>query len=60
MNEDIVLMHGDLVFEESVLEDMLACPGSRMQVSSTLALPEKDFKGVIFDGNVKKEKVSFY
>ena len=58
--EDIVLMHGDLVFEESVLEDMINHPASCMKVSSTLALPEKDFKAVVIDGKVKKVGVEFF
>ena len=53
-NQDIVLLHGDLVFENSVLEDMLAFPKSCMKVSSTIALPEKDFKAVIHNGRVEK------
>jgi len=57
---DIVLMHGDLVFESSVLEDMLEFPESCMKVSSTLPLPEKDFKAVITDGTVKAVGVEFF
>ena len=44
LDDDIVLMHGDLVFECSVLEDILACPTSCMKVSSTIPLPEKDLR----------------
>lgn len=58
--EDIVLMHGDLVFEYSVLEDMLANANSCMKVSSTIALPEKDFKAVVKDGQVKAVGVEFF
>ena len=58
--EDILLMHGDLVFEESVLKDILACEKSCMKVSSTLPLPEKDFKAVIKNGEVKKVGVEFF
>lgn len=58
--EDIVLMHGDLVFEFSVLQDMLAHPASCMKVSSTLPQPEKDFKAVVQDGFVKKVGVEFF
>ena len=59
-DEDILLMHGDLVFEFSVLEDLLRCPGSCMKVSSTLPLPEKDFKAVVRDGMVEKVGVEFF
>ena len=60
LNDDVVLMHGDLVFEISVLEDMLACPDSCMKVSSTLPLPDKDFKAVVEGGNVKAVGVEFF
>ena len=60
MDEDILLLHGDLVFEASVLADALAFPESCMKVSSTLPLPEKDFKAVVVDGMVKKVGVEFF
>lgn len=60
MNEDVLLLHGDLVFEASVLADALAFPESCMKVSSTLPLPEKDFKAVVVDGMVKKVGVEFF
>ena len=59
-NEEIVLMHGDLVFDKSVLEDILAFDGSCMKVSSTLPLPEKDFKAVVHNGFVDKVGVEFF
>ena len=58
--EDIILLHGDLVFEASVLDDMIAAEKSCMKVSSTIALPEKDFKAVVYDGRVKKVGVEFF
>ena len=60
LDDDIVLMHGDLVFEASVLEDMLAFEHSCMKVSSTLALPEKDFKAVVHNGRVEKVGIEFF
>ncbi len=59
-DQDIVLMHGDLVFEESVLKDLLACDKSCMKVSSTAPIPEKDFKAVIKDGFVQKVGIEFF
>ena len=59
-DEDIVLMHGDLVFEETVLDDILSFEKSCMKVSSTIALPEKDFKSVVKDGRVYKVGVEFF
>ena len=58
--EDIILLHGDLVFEFSVLQDMLASSSSCMKVSSTLPQPEKDFKAVVQNGFVKKVGVEFF
>ena len=59
-NEDIILMHGDLVFEASVLDDLLKCEKSCMKVSSTITLPEKDFKAVVHDGRVEKVGIEFF
>ncbi|MCR5600117.1 MAG: NTP transferase domain-containing protein [Ruminococcus sp.] len=59
-DEDIVLMHGDLVFEESVFDDVIASYVSCMTVSSVLPLPEKDFKAVISDGRVQKVGIEFF
>lgn len=60
LEDDILLMHGDLVFENEVLDLALASPESCMTVSSTLPLPEKDFKAVIKDGRVLKVGVEFF
>lgn len=46
-NQDVILMHGDLVFENMVLEALIDSEDSCMAVSSTLPLPEKDFKAVL-------------
>ncbi len=60
LDDDILLMHGDLVFENEVLDRLLACETSCMAVSSTLPLPEKDFKAVIRDGKVNKVGIEFF
>lgn len=60
LKDDILLMHGDLVFEESVLHDLLASDTSCMAVSSTLPLPEKDFKAVVRGGRVEKVGIEFF
>ena len=59
-DQDIVLLHGDLVFEPSVLTDVLECSRSCMKVSSTIPLPEKDFKAVVRNGRVYKVGVEFF
>ena len=60
LDDDILLMHGDLVFENEVIDRALACETSCMAVSTTLPLPEKDFKAVIQDGKVRKVGVEFF
>ena len=59
-DDDILLMHGDLVFENLVLESVINSPLSCMTVSSTLPLPEKDFKAVINDGRIEKIGIEFF
>lgn len=58
--DDILLMHGDLVFESSVLDDVLASKNSCMAVSSTLPIPQKDFKAVLKDGRIDKVGIEFF
>lgn len=60
LDDDILLMHGDLVFETSVLDEMLLFERSCMKVSTTLPLPEKDFKAVIHNGKALKIGTEFF
>ena len=60
LNDDILLMHGDLVFDISVLKDILGQNVSCMTVSTTIPLPLKDFKAVIKGGLIKKVGVEFF
>ncbi len=52
LDDDILLLHGDLVFENEVIDRVVNSPVSCMTVSSTLPLPEKDFKARVEDGKV--------
>ncbi len=60
LNDDIVLMHGDLVFENCVFDALLDSRDSCMTVSSSLPLPEKDFKAVIHNGRIEKVGIEFF
>jgi len=60
LDDDVLLIHGDLVFEMSVLKDILSCERSCMKVSSTIPLPEKDFKAVVRNGKIEKIGVEFF
>ena len=59
-DDDIIMMHGDLVFEPTVLDGILSFEHSCMKVSSTQPLPKKDFKAVIHDGTIKAVGVEFF
>lgn len=59
-DEDIILMHGDLVFENQVFDRVVTYEGSCMTVSSTLPLPEKDFKAVIKEGKIVSVGIDFF
>lgn len=60
LEDDIILMHGDLVFEGEVFDRILASPNSSMTVSSTLPLPEKDFKAQVRDGKIMAVGVDIF
>lgn len=60
LDDDIILMHGDLVFESEVFDRVIGFPESCMTVSSTLPLPEKDFKAQVVDGMVMKVGVNIF
>lgn len=60
LDDDIILMHGDLVFENEVFDKLLEFPNSCMIVSSTVDLPEKDFKAVIHNEKIEKIGVQFF
>ena len=53
-------MHGDLVFENTVFDDVIASEKSCMTVSTTQALPEKDFKAVLQNGEITKVGIEFF
>lgn len=62
-DEDIILLHGDLVFEHEVLQrtvDQVAGGKSCMAVSSSQLLPEKDFKAVVENGSIRAVGIEFF
>lgn len=60
LEDDIILLHGDLVFESSVLEDVVSSERSCMTVSSKQILQDKDFKAVTHNGRILKIGVDFF
>ncbi len=60
LEDDILLMHGDLVFDREVMRELLASPVSGMTVSSAVPLPEKDFKAVLDGKLIRKVGIEFF
>ncbi len=68
IREEILLMHGDIVLEEMVLADIInSTEKDVVIIDSTVALPEKDFKGKVKDSliseigiNIKKADNVFF
>ena len=60
LDDDIILMHGDLVFENAVFDRVVSSPVSCITVSSTLPLPEKDFKARVENGRVMAVGVDIF
>ena len=60
LDDDIIMLHGDLVFSTDVLHDIMRVPDSAVVVSSELPLPEKDFKAVIAGKYVSAIGIEFF
>ena len=60
LNEDFVLLHGDLVFEKQVLQACISNQKSNMVVSSEAPLPEKDFKAEICNQKIGRIGTDFF
>lgn len=60
VDDDILLMHEDFIFEDSIMEEVFISNQSYMTVSSPLPLPEKDFKAVVHNGRIEKVGVKFF
>lgn len=60
LDDDLVLLHGDLVFDQAVLDGQLAFGKSSVAVCAGAPLPQKDFKAVVRDGRVQKVGIEFF
>lgn len=58
-NTDIMLLHGDLVFEFAILKEIVEAEESHLLISSTAEIPEKDFKAIIKNGKIDKVGIEF-
>ena len=60
LDDDLLLLHGDLVVENEVLHRVVESKTSCMVISSTAPLPEKDFKAVLKNGRITAVGVDFF
>ncbi len=60
LEDEIILLHGDLVFEPAVAQVIVGSKESCIVVDSTLPLPEKDFKARISASRVKEVSTKIF
>ena len=60
LKDDIILLHGDMVFSNEVIKNILNSQNSCMAISSSVPLPEKDFKAVVSGERIKKIGIDFF
>ncbi len=61
MNDDLLFLHGDLVFNRRLVHDVLNCSDKNTAtVNFKKALPEKDFKGRVEDGKVIEVSIKIF
>lgn len=60
LHDDIIMMHGDLVYTLEILKKIIQDNKSVMTISSTLPLPEKDFKSVITGETIEKVGINYF
>jgi len=59
-DDDFLLMHGDLIFEQNVLQDVINAKTSVMCVDKSRPLPEKDFKAKIEQNRITKVSIATF
>ena len=61
MKDDMVFLHGDLVFNRALAHDLLGCADKNAAtVNFKKELPEKDFKGRVVDGKVVEVSIKIF
>lgn len=61
INDDMLFLHGDLVFNRKLVHDVLNCADKNTAtVNFKKALPEKDFKGRVQDGKVVEVSIKIF
>ena len=61
LDDDIIMMHGDLVFDREILTSLIKDKRSDVcLINKFKALPEKDFKGRIVNGTLREVSVKIF
>ncbi|KYK28107.1 hypothetical protein AYK20_01725 [Thermoplasmatales archaeon SG8-52-1] len=60
IDDNIILLHGDLVFEEKLLKKLINEDGNIVLVNKESKLPKKDFKAIIEKNKVVKIGINFF
>ena len=61
LDDDIIMMHGDLVFDREILTSLIKDKRSDVcLINKFKALPEKDFKGRIVSGTLREVSVKIF
>lgn len=61
INDDMILLHGDLVFNKELLKKVLASNEANLiTINRQKTLPEKDFKGRIKDGKLQEVSINIF
>lgn len=61
IDDDIIMLHGDLVFDSVILNEVISNPNSNLcLINKTAKQPEKDFKGRIIDNHLKEISVNIF
>ena len=58
--DDIILLHGDLVFEEKTAEMVIKSEKSCVVVDTTIEIPKDDFKAKVVDDKIKYIGVDYF
>ncbi len=54
VDDDIILLHGDIIFDSVLIQKLLDAQGNRVLVNRYVLSPEKDFKALIKRGRVSR------
>jgi len=61
LDDDMIFLHGDLVFNRRLVHDVLACENKNTAtVNFEKSLPEKDFKGRVYDNKVIEVSIHIF